>query len=245
MRGRLIELNKEEKKGRVYTGNDGKKELTIYFPDVPGELQIDCTVEFEVVTSRWGNRYAKFLSVVERNATVFNTEDRVKWYTWGENEENDFVSKIVPQIGLELKINSEKKYCPWAIDLYDYTNNRPADLKTQNTPFFTAGRYTYGNKPYDPTYTVTFNRKDYENYIVNYPECDIYFWIAWTQREYKNIRVGELRGVWRAPFWKMAEKIQNGEVTLHKYQNRINDDHNARESYLFDLRDNNVFERLI
>lgn len=96
-----------------------------------------------------------------------------KWYIWGESEENDFVKHIVPKLGIDLRINSEKAQNPWEIDLFDYTHNRYADLKVQNTPFFTAGRYMYGGMPYNPTYTVTFNRKDYENYIERRPPYTI------------------------------------------------------------------------
>jgi hypothetical protein len=176
---------------------------------------------------------------------VFNTEDRSLWYSWGENFENDFIDKIVPLIKVDIRKNPAKKQYPWAIDLYDYTNHRPADLKVQNTPFFTAGKYMYGSNPYDPQYTVTFNKKDYEHYLINNPICDIYFWVNWTQLEYKGIIVNELRGVWRATFSTMVSKIQNNSVALHTYQHRTNDDHNAKDSYLFMLTDKDVFEQLL
>lgn len=200
---------------------------------------------FEVVTSKAGRRYAKFISLVERNQVRFNTENRSWWYVWGEDEEKDFVTHIVPRLGIDLRINPQKMEEPWAIDLYDYTHNRYADLKTQKTPFFTAGKYKYGRVFYDPTYTVTFNKKDYDRYIQKYPTCDIYFWINWQQLSYNHISVKKLYGVWRAPFMKMARKIQVGEVALHTYQHRMDDDHNAKESYLFNLSDDKVFERLI
>ncbi len=99
--------------------------------------------------------------------------------------------------------------------------------------------------PYNPTYTVTCNRKDYENYLERHPNCDIYFWVYWRQLTYRGISVNELYGVWRAPFSRMAQKIQAGEVALHHYMHRVNDDHNAKDSYLFNLADVDVFERLI
>lgn len=206
---------------------------------------MNCTIEFDVAISRIGNRYAKFISVADRNRALFNTEDRTQWCVWGEGEENDFVEHIVPRLGIDLRINPEKAQKPWEIDLFDYTHNHYADLKTQNTPFFTAGRYMYGGVPYDPIYTVTFNKKDYENYIEKHSDCDIYFWVYWSQLAYRNIRVNELYGVWKASFQRMAEKIQAGEVVLHVYMHRVNDDHNAKESYLFNLADVAVFEKLI
>ncbi len=245
MEGILISLDRNAKRGQVDTRNDAIGILTIYFQKIPDAVQLNCTVKFDVVKSKIGNLYAKFISVADRNRTLFNTEDRDNWYIWGEEEEKDFVEHIVPRLGIDLRINPEKANKPWEIDLYDYTHNRYADLKAQKTPFFTAGKYKYGEKPYNPTYTVTFNKKDYENYIENHPDCDIYFWVYWSQLEYNNITVDELYGVWRTPFRKMARKIQAGEVVLHAYIHRENDDHNARESYLFHLADADVFERLI
>lgn len=245
MEGILISLAREEKWGRVDTRNDDLGTLTIYFQQVPEALPLQSTVEFELVKSRAGKYYAKFVSAADRNQALFNTEDRAQWYGWGEGEEKAFLERVVPRLGIDLRLNPEKEQKPWEIDLYDYTNRRYADLKTQNTPFFTAGKYFYGRSPYDPTYTVTFNKKDYENYLENHPDCDIYFWVCWQQLTYKNIRVKALCGVWRAPFRRLADKIQAGEVALHTYRHRVDDDHNAKDSYLFDLADTAVFQRLI
>lgn len=257
MKGRLISLDRAEMKGRVDTRNDEIGVLNIYFKTLPDAVQTDCTVEFDVVRSKAGNRYAKFIAVADRNQAIFNTENRPQWYAWGESEEIDFVEQIVPRLGIDLRINPEKATAPWEIDLYDDTHNRYADLKVQQTPFFTAGAYRMGipgvcaagkggsGAPYDPGYTVTFNRKDYENYREKHPDCDIYFWVHWRQLSYREIQVNELYGVWRAPFARMAERIEAGMVALHPYKFRKNDDHNARDSFLFDLRDTALFERLV
>lgn len=61
--------------------------------------------------------------------------------------------------------------------------------------------------------------------------------------EYKNIVVDPIHGVWVANFEKIKEAIENGVVQLHSYQNRLDDDHNAKDSYLFDLRDEEIFRR--
>lgn len=247
MEGILTNLDRTAKSGTVDTRNDSIGVLTIYFKEqeLTDAVQTGCSVQFDVVTSKAGKPYAKFLAVTDRNQALFNTEDRAQWYTWGEEEEKDFVAHIVPKLGIDLRINPEKAARPHAIDLFDYTHDRYADLKTQKTPFFTAGKYLYHGKPYDPTYTVTFNKKDYENYLSTHPDCDIYFWVCWAQLTYQDKHVEPLRGVWRAPFAKLAEKIQAGEVALHAYQHRVNDDHNAKESYLFQLDDPAVFEQLV
>lgn len=54
-----------------------------------------------------------------------------------------------------------------------------------------------------------------------------------------------VHGVWVARFEKMKEAIENRKVQLHSYQNRQNDDHNARESYLFYLKDEDIFRKCL
>ena len=77
MEGRLTYFNVKDKYGKVDTRNNEYGILTIYFQRIPTDVHVDCTVEFDVVTSRiTGKPYAKFLSVVDRNQVVFNTEDR-------------------------------------------------------------------------------------------------------------------------------------------------------------------------
>lgn len=245
MKGVLVEICPNEQYDIVDTRNDQYHRLKMYYGRSKKEIPINSTVEFEITTSAIGNTYAKFISLVERNDTIFNTEDRSQWYDWGANEEIDFVTNIVPLIGDDIRINPDKNRYSWAIDLYDYTRNRPADLKTQNTPFFTVSRYRYKGEKCDPAYSVTFNRKDYENYKNNYPNCDIYFWVHWTQRIYRGIEVPDVHGVWKGSFHKMAEYIENGIVPLHPYQNRQDDDHNAKDSYVFNLQDEEVFQRII
>lgn len=253
MEGILLSVDKSANKGRVDTRNDEFGILTIYFGNmVPNDVRENCSVHFEIKKSAAGNTYAKFVSVVERNQAVFNTEDRDQWYTWGEDYEKDFIEKVVPKLGVDIRINPEKKKCAWAIDLFDYTKNIYADLKVQETPFFSAGsaKHVYCGGRYDPTYTVTFNKKDYENYCKTHPDCDIYYWVNWKQLQYsfpngRVITVQQLRGVWRAPFQVMRSLIERGDVSVHAYQHRVNDDHNARDSYLFLLSDTSVFTRLI
>jgi hypothetical protein len=102
----------------------------------------------------------------------------------------------------------------------------------------------YKNRFCDPSYSVTFNRKDYLNYARKAPDCDIYFWISWKQLKYRDITVNPLYGVWRADFGKMIECIENGQAPLHQYQHRTNDDHNAKDSYIFDLRDTDIMTKV-
>jgi hypothetical protein len=104
---------------------------------------------------------------------------------------------------LDAAINPEKKTNPMVPDLV--VNGRIADLKTQNTPFFTSQRYSI-----NPRFAVTFNRKDYERYSAMYPEIDIYFWLDWTQTEWNGKKVEYLGGIFRLPFAEIAKKVKNG-----------------------------------
>lgn len=253
MEGILLSIDRSEGKGKVDPRNDRLGVLTIYFgKQIPDDVAVGRSVEFEVRISAAGNSYAKFTSAVSRNPAVFNTEARELWYTWGEDHEKDFIENVVPALGIDLRKNPEKETCPWAIDLFDFTRQRYADLKVQQTPFFTCGskKYSYCEKPYDPTYTVVFNKKDYESYCRDYPDCDIYFWVNWKQLKYtlpngRSITVQPLKGVWRASFSAMRELIQKEKVSLHTYEHRKDDDHNAKESFLFMLTDETVFTKLL
>ena len=228
----------------VETRNNNIGNIRVY--NIPETLDINQTIEFDLRTSRNNNYYGVFVRIPERNNINLNTEDRDLWYALGNEKELEFINDIVPELGLNIIINPEKQEDATVIDLYDQQNQIYCDLKVQNTPFFTADRYMYKNQtPYDPTYTVTFNRMDYERYNRYYPDCYIYFWVNWTTITYRNYSVNPLTGIWRASFHDMAEAIENGSVVLHNYQFRQNDDHNARDSYLFNLLDTAIFERLM
>lgn len=247
MQGRVIKINNENRYGRIDTQNKEIGLLTFYLSNIKFNVNVDDTVSFDIQKSQAGNDYAVNVCLVQRNTSKFNTEDKQVWCKEGEKLEIAFVANVVPKLNIDIRINPDKKNNPCVIDLFDYTNKKYADLKSQNTPFFTAGKYTYvgSGNPYDPTYTVTFNKKDYENYRINYPDSDIYWCINWTQLDYRNIKVEPLNGVWRAKFSDMAKKIEQNQVKLHSYMHRVNDDVNAKESYLFDLRDTTVFEKLV
>lgn len=69
MEGILISLDRDAKRGQVYSRNDDAGILTIYFDtelfELPREIQQNCTVEFDVAISKKGNPYAKFVSVIK------------------------------------------------------------------------------------------------------------------------------------------------------------------------------------
>lgn len=239
MEGRIKYLNREENYGYIETYN--RKVGDVSFRLVDGKLQVDDTVSFLLQRSQNGKYYARNVTLVERNEIRRSTEDKLAWCAEGQEEEQDFVNTVVPHLHRDIIINPKKKTDPYAIDLEDRGQGRYADLKKQTTPFFTAA----GKDPrYDPRFTVTFNRKDYERYRELYPGCDIYYWVDWQQLSGYGVSIQPLTGVWVASFASMAALIESGQLYLHQYDHRKTDDVNAKDSYLFDLR-HPIFQRLL
>jgi hypothetical protein len=146
-----------------------------------------------------------------------------------KNLEFDFVTKCRDLLGLEISINPQKQLDKTAPDLV--FEGCLADLKTQNTPFFTSSRYGI-----DPRFCVTFNRKDFERYASMYPEINIFFWVDWKQLSYKEFSTTHLAGVFKVGFSKLREMVEAG-APEHAYLRRINDKAgNAKTSFLFDVR---------
>lgn len=109
MEGILLKLNKEQRKGLISTRNDMIGNITIYFSEVPASIKTNSTVSFKLCKSAQGNYYAKFVSTVNRNKALYNTESRDLWYTWGEQEEVDFIDKIVPHLDHKIIVNCRMK----------------------------------------------------------------------------------------------------------------------------------------
>ena len=168
--------------------------------------------------------------VVNRNSEItHDTEDKSWWLQHGENLEFDFVTKCRNLLGLEISINPQKQKDKTAPDLI--FEGRLADLKTQNTPFFTSSRYGI-----DPCFCVTFNRKDFERYASMYPDIIVFFWVDWKQLSYKEFSTNHLAGVFKVHFSKLREMVEAG-APEHAYLRRINDKAgNAKTSFLFDVR---------
>jgi hypothetical protein len=170
----------------------------------------------------------------EAAAEVHDTEDKLWWTEHGSQLEVRFVSEVAPRLHLDAVLNPAKVSNPFVPDLL--VKGRLADLKVQNTPFFTASRYGL-----DPQYTVTFNRKDYLRYSELYPQVLLFFWVAWTTLEWPKsaprVRVDRMAGLWEVPFAELARRIDDRTAPLHSYQRRVGDRAgNATESYLFDAR---------
>ena len=167
----------------------------------------------------------------QRNAAIaHDTEDRDWWYLHGNNLEESFVQICQQRLALKAQINPSKRFDKYAPDLM--VEGNLADLKTQNTPFFTASKYGL-----DPQYTFTFNRKDYERYQSRYPEIDIYVWLDWRQVEGYGAKVNYLGGFFTLPFTRVAELIEAGAKDHFYLRRQSEEDRNAKSSFLLDIRD--------
>jgi hypothetical protein len=168
-----------------------------------------------------------------------NPEDTNFWYQFGEDREAAFIKEIAPLLGLRAERNPKKDTDKSAPDLL--VNSVEAELKTEETPFFTAQK-RYG---IDPQYAVSFNTGDYISYKKRCPTIDVYFWVHWKKMQYdrKNppIVVQPMFGVYRANFCMLAEAIEGHKVRPHDYLNRTYDPVNEKQSFGFDVR---TFERL-
>lgn len=165
-----------------------------------------------------------------RNPEVLHdTEDRGWWHLHGQELEKRFVGLCKTKLNLDIRINPEKSHDVYAPDLL--VNGAIADLKTQNTPFFTASQYGI-----EPRYAVTFNRKDYERYKTLYPEIVIYFWLDWMQTSSKWGSVEYFGGVFCLPFKELAELIARGAPEHFYIRRQYPGDQNAKSSFVLDVR---------
>ncbi|MFB9990683.1 hypothetical protein ACFFLM_01590 [Deinococcus oregonensis] len=170
---------------------------------------------------------------------MHDTEDRQYWFELGLQKEHAFVTQLAPMLGLDLQINPAKVGNPKAIDFVSGAAGEPAlpaDLKTQNTPFSTAGRMGK-----NPGRTVTFNLKDLLHYERLYPQAVIFFHVHWTTLSQsfggQTYTVPPLNGVWQASV-KQLRALVDQDDTQHAYQRRVNDTQgNAKASYLLSLDD--------
>lgn len=240
MEGRVKFVSSDRSYGYIDAGQRGQGDFS--FGPVADGIVVGSTVLFTPPST--GKR-ATGVSLVERNGVAICTEDKLAWCKEGADLEIKFVRHIAPLLGRELIIHPEKATNPYYMDLLDTRTGLPADLKCQNTPFFTVGKKYPG---FTPTYTVTFNHKDYENYRINYPKSDIYWWVCWNQLKYDRqpeIQVEPLRGVWVSPVPLLDALIRSGGAPLHPYQHRKDDQINAKDSYVLDLCNSKTFTRLL
>lgn len=161
-------------------------------------------------------------------------QDKLYWCELGETKEKAFVRRFGSDFAYE--INPAKSKDRYALDLISSKSGKLTDLKSQHTPFFTAGsKYNI-----DPNYAVVFNVKDKVRYEAYYPNIDVLYYVNWVA--IKALIYGRLYEV--APF-EAIYQISFGELLtilsrspIHTYRERVGDRlGNAKESYIFDIRE--------
>lgn len=168
-------------------------------------------------------------------------QDKLAWCRKGEKMEVGFIREYGRKIGYD--INPQKATNEFVPDLISTESNVLADLKTQHSPFFQA-QSRFG---IDPTYAVVFNVKDRDRYEKHYPDIDIIYFVDWVPIKAdihgKIYQIDPLFGIYKTSFKKLVSLLDRSKV--HAYQQRVNDNKgNARDSYVFDIRDR-IFERLV
>jgi len=179
----------------------------------------------------------------DANGAEITNEDlqnKGPWWQRGVEKENIFVHTFGRM--LHVAINPDKEFDPKVPDLIRVESGQLADLKTQNTPFFSASRYGK-----NPQTVVTFNLKDVDYYQRCSPNIFIYFWVEWIavtfQKGNQRITVAPMTGIWGIPFPGLLDLTRTAPV--HAYIQRRNDQQrNARDSYVLDLSDTG-FIRLV
>jgi hypothetical protein len=165
-----------------------------------------------------------------RNPNVsHDTEDRVWWLRYGEKLEDQFVGFMSETLHIAAVRNPAKETDPTAPDLI--VEGVLAEVKTQNTPFFTAARHGF-----EPRFAVSFNRKDYDYYSRCYPELIVYFWVDWKQLEGYGTRIEYFGGIFRLPFPKLKALIDSSEREHHYLHRKHDTQRNAKSSFLVDVR---------
>jgi len=148
--------------------------------------------------------------------TNADLQRRGPWYEYGVRKELMFVDRFGSSC--DVKVNAAKANDPTAPDILE--GQLLADLKCQNTPFFSAARYGM-----DAQTSVTFNLKDafaYEKYLDTQGTFPIYFWVDWvaTRIVYgigeKSVR--PMTGVWRIDFAELNEMRHDSPI--HWYNER-------------------------
>jgi len=160
-------------------------------------------------------------------------QDKQSWCEHGRNLEDVFIENFGEELSLE--INKDKTESVYVIDMYNTKDDVLSDLKSQNTPFFLAGK----KYNVDPQFAVVFNEKDKLNYInktTNGSELYIYFWVKWEEQERFGVKVTSIDSIFMTTFSNLLKILDDDK--LHEYKQRKGDTKgNAKASYVLDVRD--------
>lgn len=172
-----------------------------------------------------------------------STEDKQHWVDeYGVKTELRFLQTLSHH-GIDAIINPDKRHDGHVHDLSLVT--WPGELKTVETPLFKA-KANYG---FDPQFTVTLNHKDTRHYEIHCPHVMIFFHVVWQKEVEKVIggtryAVKPMQGVWMVwfPMFQYLLETSPDSFPTIEYERRRDDENgNAKESYVFDVR---LFPRL-
>jgi|TARA_R110000823_G_C15909167_1_gene497593 hypothetical protein len=159
-------------------------------------------------------------------------QDKQSWCEHGRNLEDIFIEEFGEELSLE--INKNKSESVYVIDMFNTKYGVLSDLKSQNTPFFLAGK----KYNIDPQFAVVFNKKDKLNYIkktADGSELYIYFWVKWDAQDRFGVKVESIDSIYATRFSNLLKILD--EDKLHEYKQRKGDTRgNAKESYVIDVR---------
>lgn len=187
-----------------------------------------------------------------RNTAVkTDTELKQWWCQHGEQLEHEFIQIMTGVFrNFKIEINPKKFTDPTAPDLKMKAKNGISlgDLKSQRTPFFSAGKYGL-----DPQFTFTFNVKDYHRYIELYDDLNLLIWVKWEQTEMtlgsQEIKLYPMNSIYHMTLKQLVAFIEENNSPIHHYKRRpvdtksshplsgmVDSKGNATSSYLIDLR---------
>jgi len=153
-----------------------------------------------------------------------NNQDKTAWCEHGAALERSFVSQG-DIAGWGVAVNPAKHSDPYTHDLLAVV---PVDLKTVKTGW-RKSKELFG---IDPDWAVSINVKDFVRYGKLYPNILIV-----VDAQFSEVS----RGRYSLTVQRARWLIGNGRAHKHSYQDRVGDAVNAKDSYVFDLRD---FDRL-
>jgi hypothetical protein len=167
-----------------------------------------------------------FFNEVRMNRTS-NGKTIEQMYSQAELDEIEFVEKIAPLYGLDVRIHPDKKHDKYATDLQSWSGVVDMDLKRITRPFYYAARYDR-----DPNIAILVDKRAIERYADLYGpvrNMGLFYWVTWpARREYKvsvqamdavySIRLYPLLDLVKtAPVFKIASRCGAGDKPILKY----------------------------
>lgn len=92
--GKLDSVDFNKKTGEIVI-TDGRSfsVLTVYFSEMPADIKVGSRIEFEIRTSFRGNRYGKFIKLVDDSYIFSNEEKKDFLYEWNPLDQEPFEVK--------------------------------------------------------------------------------------------------------------------------------------------------------